>query len=71
METAYQDASAAGAATLRNWTGPKASPTRLRRVVKGDGPGWYAWHRTGLEMREKPDDMGFRCVLSIKPVAAK
>ena len=65
LENAYQEASAQGATTLRNWSGPRASPTRNRKVVKGGGSDWNAWNREGIPPRDSLPDLGFRCVLSI------
>ena len=52
----------------RNWQGPKrgVAGTDLH-VVKGNGPHWEAWERTGVSLRTRAPDIGFRCVLRIPP----
>lgn len=57
--------------TARNPTGPKASSGGSNlRVVKGGDPDWYVWGRTGISITERPNDVGFRCVLKLKPVGS-
>jgi hypothetical protein len=69
-QRAFRDAASAGAFGLVNWPGPRRPSAESQRVVKGNGPDWKAWHRTGLSMREQRPDVGFRCVLTITPPAA-
>jgi hypothetical protein len=53
-------------AKRHDWAGPK-NPSRVNlRVVKGGSSDWNLWHRTGLEMRERAPDVGFRGVLRSK-----
>ena len=66
-ETAYQQAVAAGNEPLRNWKGPRAPSKSSHRVVKGNDPNWESWHRSGVNIRERPADVGFRCVLRADP----
>jgi hypothetical protein len=33
--------------------------------VKGNGPGWKAWYRVGMNSLERHADVGFRCVLRL------
>jgi hypothetical protein len=40
------------------------------RVVKGGDPNWFVWARSGVVQSEHPDDVGFRCVLKLKPVGS-
>ena len=56
----------------RNWRGPKrgVAGTDLH-VVKGNGPHWEAWERTGVSLRTRAPDVGFRCVLRIPPSPPK
>lgn len=61
-ETAYKQAAAEGD-KLRNWPGPKSKTSSRTRVVKGNGPKWRLWHRSGVTLGERPADVGFRCVL--------
>jgi len=58
-------AAAAGNSRLRDWQGAPRSSTKGHRVVKGNGPGWKAWHRHGAHEREHLADIGFRCVLRV------
>jgi formylglycine-generating enzyme required for sulfatase activity len=53
--------------TARNPTGPRSSAGSNQRVVKGGDPNWYVWARTGVHQNEHPNDVGFRCVLKLKP----
>lgn len=68
VETYYTQLAAESGATARNPAGPKSSGggTNLR-VVKGGDPNWYVWARTGLAQTEHLNDVGFRCVLKLKP----
>lgn len=71
VDTYYTQLAAESGTTARNPTGPKSSGggTNLR-VVKGGDPNWYVWARTGLAQTEHPNDVGFRCVLKLKPGGA-
>jgi hypothetical protein len=40
------------------------------RVVKGGDPDWYVWARSGVVQSERPNDVGFRCVLKLKPASS-
>lgn len=53
--------------TLTNWTGPRRAATGTQRVIKGNGPDWALWHRSGADMSQRLPDVGFRGVLRIKP----
>lgn len=64
--TAYQDNQATAVSQLRNWDGPKKGAVESTRVVKGNGPGWNVWHRSGVIQTSKVPDIGFRCVVSLK-----
>lgn len=64
--TAFQDNQATAVSQLRNWDGPKKGAVENTRVVKGNGPGWNVWHRSGVIQTSKVADIGFRCVLSLK-----
>lgn len=64
-DVAYQEASRANAATLRNWDGPRRPSIENHRVVKGNGPDWVAWYRTGRHELQQHADVGFRCVLRL------
>lgn len=64
--TAYQDNQATAVSQLRNWEGPKKGTVESTRVVKGNGPGWNVWHRSGVIQTSKVPDIGFRCVVSLK-----
>ncbi|HUG90148.1 MAG TPA: formylglycine-generating enzyme family protein [Planctomycetaceae bacterium] len=69
-DRAFQEAAGGGDATLSNWEGPRRPSAESQRVVKGNGPDWKLWHRAGLSMREQRPDVGFRCVLRLKPADA-
>lgn len=56
--------------SLTNWPGPKQSAQGNLRVIKGAGPHWEVWYRSGGEMSERRPDVGFRCVLPIVPKPA-
>jgi hypothetical protein len=51
----------------RNPTGPKSSGSSNMRVVKGGDPRWAVWARTGVVQTDRLTDVGFRCVLKLKP----
>ena len=63
---AHAEAAALPSAKRHDWPGPKTPGRINQRVVKGGSPDWTLWHRTGLEMRERTPDVGFRCVLRSK-----
>lgn len=58
---------AASHRTLTNWSGPKKAASGTQRVLKGNGPDWALWNRSGTEMSQKLPDVGFRGVLRIPP----
>lgn len=62
---------AAEATTARNPAGPKASGGTNQRVVKGGDANWFAWARTGVVQTDRPSDVGFRCVVKLKPAKAE
>lgn len=47
--------------------GPGNSGGTEQRVVKGGDPHWYVWARSGLAQSQRAPDVGFRCVLALKP----
>lgn len=51
--------------TLADWEGPKSAEPEFARVVKGNGPDWNLWHRSGVSMREESSTIGFRGVLTV------
>ena len=57
--------------TARNPTGAKGGGGNIMRVVKGGDPTWHVWARAGVIQTERPNDVGFRCVLKLKPTDAK
>ncbi|MDZ4684653.1 MAG: formylglycine-generating enzyme family protein [Planctomycetaceae bacterium] len=58
---------AASQRTLTNWSGPRKAAVGTQRVLKGNGPDWSLWHRSGTEMSQRLPDVGFRGVLRIPP----
>jgi formylglycine-generating enzyme required for sulfatase activity len=48
-------------AVSHNPTGPKSTGGAHRRVVKGGDPNWHVWARGGLDLSDRPADVGFRC----------
>jgi len=62
-EDAHKEAAGTSGQAPHNWAGPKK--TGNLRVVKGNGPDWSAWHRTGREIGRGHPDVGFRCVLRL------
>jgi formylglycine-generating enzyme len=64
-DTAYQELTASGGAGIRNPEGPRRPSTPNARVVKGQAPDWTVWHRTGLSMRSREPNLGFRGVLTV------
>ena len=63
----YAQLIAEAGSTARNPTGPRGSGGTNQRVVKGGDPNWYVWARAGIPQSEHPHDVGFRCVLKLKP----
>ncbi len=57
----FRDASKSGG-VVRNPTGPKRPEQPNFKVVKGNGPGWFLWHRGSAPMGHPDPDIGFRCV---------
>lgn len=55
---------------LRNWKGPRIAEPENAYVVKGNGPNWDAWYRTGMDGTRFHVKVGFRCILRLpeKPV---
>ncbi|RPI76895.1 MAG: hypothetical protein EHM42_14370 [Planctomycetaceae bacterium] len=51
----------------RNPPGPRGQGAAERRVVKGGDPDWATWARTGIIGNQRPADVGFRCVIRLKP----
>jgi formylglycine-generating enzyme required for sulfatase activity len=62
--TAFADAQKSSSTPLRNWKGPRNAPADVH-VVKGNGPGWDAWYRVGMNATQHHPDVGFRCVLRL------
>jgi formylglycine-generating enzyme len=62
--TAFADAQKSSSTPLRNWKGPRNAPADIH-VVKGNGPGWDAWYRAGMNATQHHPDVGFRCVLRL------
>jgi formylglycine-generating enzyme len=67
VEKYYSQLVAEAGSTARNPAGPKSSTGANLRVVKGGDPNWYVWARTGVAQNDHPNDVGFRCVLKLKP----
>lgn len=63
---AFSEATAIPPAKRKDWSGPKQPFRPNQRVVKGGAPDWSLWHRTGVGMRDREPDLGFRCVLRIR-----
>jgi formylglycine-generating enzyme required for sulfatase activity len=68
---AYERRLAEGGAALRNPIGPKSAVPGNLRVVKGSHAGWALWQRAGVPANERPEDVGFRCVVRMKRVRLK
>jgi formylglycine-generating enzyme required for sulfatase activity len=68
VEKYYAQLVAEAGATARNPGGPKSSNGTNMRVVKGGDPAWHVWARAGVVQSERPNDVGFRCVLKLKPL---
>lgn len=66
---AHQEAARqANQKTLSNWSGPKKAAQGSQRVIKGAGPEWEVFYRSGSDMHERKPDVGFRGVLRLPPV---
>ncbi len=63
--TAFADALRAASGQLRNWKGPRMGHPENAHVVKGNGPHWDAWYRTGMDGSHTHSNVGFRCVLRL------
>ena len=64
--TAFADArKSASGGELRNWKGPRFTENENIHVVKGNGPNWDAWYRTGLDGTHPQAAVGFRCILRL------
>lgn len=62
----HKDAvAAAKGSELRGWKGARRPSAEGLRVVKGNGPNWTVWERMGVAERDKPNTVGFRCVLRV------
>ena len=70
-EKYYSQLMAEAGSTARNPIGPKSSGGSNMRVVKGGDPDWFVWARSGVVQNEHPNEVGFRCVLKLKPVGSK
>jgi formylglycine-generating enzyme required for sulfatase activity len=64
--TAFADAIKESNGQLRNWKGPRNGQPENAHVVKGNGPGWVAWFRAGMNGLSHHRDVGFRCVLRLR-----
>jgi len=62
----YSQLVAESGSTTRNPTGAKGGGANLR-VVKGGDPNWFVWARAGVAPNDRPNDVGFRCTLKLKP----
>jgi formylglycine-generating enzyme required for sulfatase activity len=63
--TAFADALKSANGELRNWKGPRFTENENLHVVKGNGPNWDAWYRTGLDGTHPQAAVGFRCILRL------
>jgi len=66
-EKYYGQLQAEAGSTARNPTGPRSSGGTNMRVVKGGDPNWLVWARSGVLQSDHPNEVGFRCVLKLKP----
>ncbi|HLJ11169.1 MAG TPA: SUMF1/EgtB/PvdO family nonheme iron enzyme [Planctomycetaceae bacterium] len=66
-DTYYAQVVAESGSTARNPTGPKTIAGANMRVVKGSVQDWCVWARAAVNQIERPTDVGFRCVLKLKP----
>jgi len=64
-----EGAQAAAQRTLTNWSGPKKGAAGIQRVLKGNGPDWSLWHRSGGESGQRLPDVGFRGVIRLEPLS--
>lgn len=64
-DTAFAEAQKLSQTPLRNWKGTRTAQPADFHVVKGNGPGWKAWYRVGMNSLERHADVGFRCVLRL------
>jgi formylglycine-generating enzyme required for sulfatase activity len=64
-DTALAEAQKLSQTPLRNWKGARSAQPADFHVVKGNGPGWNAWYRVGMNSLERHADVGFRCVLRL------
>lgn len=67
LPNAYEQLIKESGATPRNPAGPRAAPDN-QRVIKGGDDRWRVWARSGAPQIERPDDVGFRCVLRLTEV---
>ena len=51
--SAFAEAQEAQSGELRNWKGPRKGMAESDHVVKGNGPNWNAWHRSGMDSSER------------------
>jgi formylglycine-generating enzyme len=63
--TAFDDAQKSSHTPLRNWKGARSAQPADFHVVKGNGPGWNAWYRVGMNGNQHHANVGFRCVLRL------
>lgn len=63
-EQGHREAAQQGG-VLKNWSGGKRTTQPNLRVIKGNGPAWNVWHRTGDSMGTQLRGVGFRCVLTL------
>lgn len=66
-EDAYSREREGGEQTVRNPTGPKSASIEHHRALRGGAADWSMWQRGHLGMSERKPDVGFRCVLNVKP----
>ena len=67
VEKYYSQLMSDSGSTARNPTGPKTSAGTSMRVVKGGDSQWLLSARAGVVQNDHPEDVGFRCVLKLKP----
>jgi formylglycine-generating enzyme required for sulfatase activity len=63
-EDIYLESGQHGETLLRNPPVTKRIPT-TKRAIRGNGPDWKAWHRSGENYKDVLPDVGFRCVLAL------
>lgn len=71
VDDAYPRRVADGVAALRNPAGPKSAVPGNLRVVRGASEDWSLVWRAGVQANDRPEDVGFRCVVRMKRVRAK